>query len=395
MDWMRKKAQVLVLAFGISSVVQGGDGSPSPVDPAEVSLSPFVYTGIVDTADATGSGAVAIHPRLVLGCAHVNFTEANTWYPNGAIRWIWKWNQSAYPENSDGTTLTGYFHFSAYRANALRFGMDSPRTFAVDFVANYSATQDLAGGSAAGWVEDGRTALTSGQKSKLISGYPSGRYPVDDPLEYRMHSTEFTDDMEVDRDNYLGLDGVETGAGNSGGPVWVWNGTGWDFAGVLVSGLEAGVDGWSSIGVCALNSGSWGIISSALRQTRTAGHLFKKTFPLVGAPVAIPDQASVGLTFTASGLVGLIQGVKVSLGVTHQRQGDLIITLRSPSGKTVTLLSAVAKNKSSRANLSWSKRAVSGFANLPANGTWTLTVRDAYRQHTGSVQSGSLEITTR
>lgn len=392
---MRGKAWVLVLILGISPAVHGGAGFPSPVDPAEVTLSPFAYTGIVETADATGSGAVAIHPRLVLGCAHVNFTEANTWHPNGAIRWFWKWNQGFYPEISDGTMLTGYFHFSTYRGNALRLGMDSPRTFAVDFVANYSTTRDLAGGYAGGWVENGKTALTSGETSKLISGYPSGRYAAEDPLEYRMHSTEFTGNMEVDWDNYLGLDGVETGAGNSGGPVWVWDGTDWAFSGVLVSGLEAGVDGLSSIGVCALNSGAWKLITSALRQTKTAAHLFKKTFPSVGAPVAIPDQASVGLTFTASGLVGVIQAVKVSLGVTHQRQGDLIITLRSPSGKTVTLLSAVAKNKSSRANLSWSKRAVSGFANLPANGTWTLTVRDAYRQHTGSVQSGSLEITTR
>lgn len=392
---MKGRAWVLVLILGISPVVHGGPGFPSPVDPAEVTLSPFAYTGIVETADATGSGAVAIHPRLVLGCAHVNFTEANTWHPNGAIRWFWKWNQGFYPEISDGTMLTGYFHFSTYRGNALRLGMDSPRTFAVDFVANYSTTRDLAGGYAAGWVEDGKAALTTGGRSKLISGYPSGRYPVDDPLEYRMHSTEFAEDMEVDRDNYLGLDGVETGAGNSGGPVWVWEGEDWAFAGVLVSGLEESLDGFSSIGVCSLNSGGWGVITSALRQTKTAGSLLQRTFSLGGVPAAIPDQSSLSRTFSASGLVGVIQGVKLSLGVTHQRQGDLIITLRSPSGKTVTLLSAVAKNKSSRANLSWSKRAVSGFANLPANGTWTLTVRDAYRQHTGSVQSGSLEITTR
>jgi len=218
---------------------------------------------------------------------------------------------------------------------------------------------------------------------------------MDDPNEYRMHSTKFNGDMEVDRDNYLGLDGVETGAGNSGGPVWVWDGEDWAFAGVLVSGLEESLDGGSSIGVCALNSGAWGVITSALRKTKTAGLLLNRTFSLGGVPAAIPDQASFSRTFSASGLVGVIQGVKLSLAVTHPRQGDLIITLRSPSGKTVTLLSAVAKNKSSRANVTWSRRAISGFANLPAHGTWTLTVRDAYPQHTGSVQSGSLEITTR
>lgn len=393
---MRCLALILAATFlWLGEPGRGAEGYPTPVDSAEVSLSPYAYTGIVDTVDASGSGAVAIHPRLVLGCAHVNFSEANTWCPNGSIRWFWKWNQGAYPANADGVTLTGYFYFSTYRSNALKFGSDSPRAFAVDFVANYSASRDLAGGYAAGWVEDGKAALTSGGRSKLISGYPSGRYPMDDPNEYRMHSTEFDGDMEVDRDNYLGLDGVETGAGNSGGPVWVWESENWAFAGVLVSGLEESLDGGSSIGVCALNSGAWGVITSALRKTKTAGLLLNKTFSLGGVPAAIPDQSSVSRTFTASGLVGVIQGIKLNLGVTHPRQGDLIITLRSPSGKTVTLLSAVAKNKSSRANLTWSRRAISGFANLPANGTWTLTVRDACPQHTGSVQSGSLEITTR
>jgi len=69
--------------------------------------------------------------------------------------------------------------------------------------------------------------------------------------------------------------------------------------------------------------------------------------------------------------------------------------LRSPSGKTVTVVSAVAKNKPSRSNFFLSAKAIAGFNNLPPNGTWTLTVRDAYRQHTGSLGSGSLEITTR
>jgi hypothetical protein len=393
---MKSNLWFLVVAPAlVGGVGWGAAGFPDPVDPAEVNLSPYAYTGLVETPDSTGSGAVAIHPRLVLGCAHVNFTEANTWHPQGAIRWFWKWNQGTYPEDAEGVPLTGYYYFAQYRANVLRHGVSDQRTFAVDFVANYSATRDLAEGTAARWVEDGKKALTTGGLSKLISGYPVGRYPEGDPDEYRMHSTEFAGNMEVDRDNHLGLDGVETGGGNSGGPVWVWDGTEWGLAGVLVSGLEAEADGWSSIGVCALNSGAWAVIRSALDQTGSANIVFRKSCSLAGVPARVADQSSVSRSFTATGLVGVIQGLKISLGVTHQRQGDLIITLRSPSGKTVTLLSAVAKNKSSRANLTWSGRAVSGFAKLPANGTWTLTVRDSYRRDTGSVVSGSLEITTR
>jgi subtilisin-like proprotein convertase family protein len=111
--------------------------------------------------------------------------------------------------------------------------------------------------------------------------------------------------------------------------------------------------------------------------------------------VAIPDQSSVERTFTVSGLVGVIQGVKLNLAITHRRQGDLAVTLRSPSGTTVTLLSAVVKKKSSRVNLVFTGKKVSGFTNLSPNGVWTLTVRDSFQQDVGSLESGSLEITTR
>jgi hypothetical protein len=273
--------------------------------------------------------------------------------------------------------------------------MDDPWTFQFDFVANYSATQNTAGGYAGGWVEDGKPYLTTGGFNKLISGYPAGRYNEGDPNEHRMHSTEFNVNMGVTRENYLGLDGVETGPGNSGGPVWVLRNGEWALAGVLVSGTEYLSNQWSSIGVCSLNKQGWGLITSALRRTGSTGELFKKRVALENVPVEIPDQSSAVRTFTVSGLVGVIQGVKVDLAITHPRQGDLAVTLRSPSGQTVSLLSAVVKRRSSRINLILSGKNVSGFKNLSPNGVWTLTVRDSYQQDVGSLQSGSLEITTR
>ena len=116
---------------------------------------------------------------------------------------------------------------------------------------------------------------------------------------------------------------------------------------------------------------------------------------LENVPVAVPDQSVVERTFTVSGLVGVIQGVKLNLAITHRRQGDLAVTLRSPSGKTVSLLSAVVKTKSSRVNLIFTGKKVSGFTNLSPTGVWTLTVRDKFSQDVGFLQRGSLEITTR
>ena len=386
----------LFLALSIAPCVFGQVIYPTPVGAADVGLSPYLYTGLIGTKDGyTGSGSVAVHPKLVLGCAHMNYGNNNAWLPARTIRWFWKWNQGNYPDDSIGMILTGYYYFSTYQTNVKKYGMDDSLTFQFDFVANYSATQNTAGGYASRWVEDGKQYLTIGRFNKLISGYPAGRYIEGDPNEYRMHSTEFSDNMYVEWDNYLGLEGVETGPGNSGGPVWVLRNGEWAFAGVLVSGSEYLYNQWSSIGVCSLNKGGWGLITSALKKTGSSGDLLKKTVALGNVPVAIPDQSSVVQTFTVSGLVGVIQGVKVNLAITHPRQGDLAVTLRSPSGKTVTLVSAVVKAKASRANLILSGKNVLGFTNLSPNGVWTLTVRDSFQQDAGSIQSGSLEITTR
>jgi len=378
-----------------TAFLEGASDYPTPVHQNDLRYSPYAYTGLITNEEGSGSGSVAIHRRLVLGCAHVNLADNNTWHPAGTIRWFWKWNQGFYPDKAGGILLTGYFYFNSYRQNVLKSGMASFPAYRQDFVANYSATRDTAGGFAASWVEEGRQFLTTGRRPKLISGYPAGRYWAGHPSKYRMHSMEFSDDMEVDSGNYLGLEGVETGPGNSGGPVWVWHQGNWAFAGVLVSGLHWERDRWSSIGVCSLDQAGWGLIRSALGKTGGGAGLFKKSHRLAGTPAAISDQASLTRTFNVSGLLGVIREVRINLQVVHARQGDLIVTLRSPGGRTVTLLSAVAKRKSSPANLTFSRTAVAGFVGLPANGTWTLTVKDCYRRDTGSLHNGSLEIITR
>jgi hypothetical protein len=385
--------------LGFYSVVAtdlwGGSKIPSPVDTANLALSPYVYTGLIMQKNATGSGSVAIHPRLVLGCAHLNYSDGSTWLPAGSIEWFWKWNQGNYPETGDGLSLTGYYYFSTYQFNQILYGGSNSKTYQFDFVANYSATQDAAGGRAASWVYDGKKCLTVGKATKRVTGYPAGRYKDWDSNKYRMHETDFSANMLVSLNNFLFLNGVETGQGNSGGPVWIWNNRDWAFGGVVVSGLDIAKDNRSVIGVCSLNQGNWSLILSALRQLGATDFLYKRWVPMGNLPVAIPDQSSISRTLEVADLLGTVQTIKINLFASHERGGDLIVTLRSPNGKTVRLTTAVTTARSSPPNLTLTSRDVMGFQGLSPNGLWTLTVKDSYRSKTGSLQMASMEITTR
>lgn len=391
----------MLYALGVFSMetamLFGATDYASPIIPSVIGDSPYCYTGLMSSEDGyTGSGSVAVHPRLVLGCAHLNYDgDSNSWLPAGTVEWFWKWNEGSFPDDADGIFLTGYYYFSTYQTNVMKYKKDKSRAFQYDFVVNYSVTQDTAGGFAAGWVDAGNKYLTSAGGKKIITGYPAGLYESGDPAKYLMHSTEFSQKMKVERENYLGLDFVQTGSGNSGGPIWVWNNGNWVFAGVLVSGLEWLEDSWAFIGVCSLNQRGWGLIIAAVDNTGGAGDLFTKTVSLANVPLAIPDKGSAVRTFTVSGLVGGVKTINLSLVAPHQRRGDLIVTLRSPSGKTVALTTAVTVAKSSPPNLTLSSKVVSGFSGLFPNGLWTLTVKDSYRNNTGSLQSASIQITTR
>ena len=63
----------VVLSLLIAPIIYGQTIYPSPVGPAEVGLSPYLYTGLIETTDGyTGSGSVAVHPKLVLGLSLIH-----------------------------------------------------------------------------------------------------------------------------------------------------------------------------------------------------------------------------------------------------------------------------------------------------------------------------------
>jgi subtilisin-like proprotein convertase family protein len=147
-------------------------------------------------------------------------------------------------------------------------------------------------------------------------------------------------------------------------------------------------------------------------------------FTYNGLPAAIPDNApGTGGSSTAnvSGLPGPITDVSVRVSATHTWVGDLIITLTSPGGTTVTLLDRPGVPASTfgcsnndvnvtfadgqadpesvcGAGPAWAVTNAGPVSPLSAldgqngNGTWTLTVTDSGAGDTGSIVDWELFI---
>jgi subtilisin-like proprotein convertase family protein len=169
--------------------------------------------------------------------------------------------------------------------------------------------------------------------------------------------------------------------------------------------------------------------------TGKVGAAVTKTY--TGAAKPIPDNTATGVnvTLAVSGLTGNISDLNfkfggttcstnelsTTVGLNHSWVGDLVVTLKSPSGKVVTLINqaggvnnsghnfcnttlddesagASIQNITSTGNPytgSFKPNSpLSAFDGLNPNGTWTLNVSDRGAVDTGTVRSFSLIITT-
>jgi subtilisin-like proprotein convertase family protein/subtilisin family serine protease len=107
-------------------------------------------------------------------------------------------------------------------------------------------------------------------------------------------------------------------------------------------------------------------------------------------PVSIPDNNTTGITSTINVPEGLtISDVAATVNITHTYIGDLLITLRSPAGTTVTLHNQTG---GSTDNLNQTYP-LSAFNGQNASGTWTLSVSDRASIDVGTLTSWSLAIT--
>jgi Proprotein convertase P-domain len=372
---------------------------------------PLYYTGAIETDVPYGngtswisvaSGAVAGHPRMVLSCAHLNYEKKVGWFGVGSTRWFLQWNRSGKPSivGASGLTLSGFYRFDGYatlKEADPKEGKSSAQTFAKDYVVHYHVSQNTANGYFAPLLEAGADFLLSASTAKTsfikkISGYPSDQYQSGDPsnYRYRMHETvPFANKATQSYGPYMEISGVTIYGGNSGGPIWGWVKGRWAHTGVVVSHDDA----QTMAGVVANHPEGMSLIFSALQDQFPDSPVFRNTVAVSGVG-AIPDAGNLSKTFTVANMLGSIQMIKLNLNIQHPRRGDLVITLRSPQNKTVTVLQSVPITNSSPKNLVASLN-VLGFGGITPNGTWTLTIKDVYRTRTGTLVAAGMDITTR
>ncbi len=160
------------------------------------------------------------------------------------------------------------------------------------------------------------------------------------------------------------------------------------------------------------------------------------TFTYSGAAVSIPDNNTTGAnaTINVSGLTGTITKIAIrftgatcstannatTVGLSHTYVGDLVGTLSSPSGTSVTIFNRPGGTGNSGNNFCQTllddagtnlfqsitaagnpysgtfrpNSPLSAFNGLNPNGTWTLNVADLARTDTGAIRSFQIIITT-
>jgi hypothetical protein len=168
-------------------------------------------------------------------------------------------------------------------------------------------------------------------------------------------------------------------------------------------------------------------------QTGGASSTFSH-FAYGGPPVPIPlgNPVGVDVPFEVSGFIGTIAKVKFNIdgatctavqgattvGIDHSWAGDLILSLRTPSGRSVTVMSEPggpfnsgnnfcqtildddAANSINNVNLNQAPftgtfspfQPLSGFNGETADGTWILHAQDLVAADTGSVRAFSIDV---
>lgn len=139
-----------------------------------------------------------------------------------------------------------------------------------------------------------------------------------------------------------------------------------------------------------------------------------KTYSSTAVPVAISATGTPTVTSTLTiADVGQIADINVKLNITHTFDSDLVVSLKSPAGTSVTLFSAVGSTGDNFTNTVLDDEAatsitagtapfsgsfkpspglLSSFDGQMTNGTWTLTIQDTANQDGGSLNSWSVDI---
>ena len=256
----------IVVAVFMSPVAVLAQYTSKPiVDTSTYMQAPRKYTGITTNPYNSCSGAVVADTRIMLSASHCAFKEelSNPWI--ASPEWHLRYASANYPTAGQGKATRGYWYFTSY-ADAVRAqGMSSREAFDLDYMVVFSHAP-LAE-EAAPYFKDGVGAILNLPWKQTV-GYPSGLYKGANPYKYYMHQNgPWTAQCQVERNSYIGCVEVSAGAGNSGGPVFVWDekSSTYGYAGVFVSGLErSGGDPIDSSGINAMSQDEWPLVTSAI-----------------------------------------------------------------------------------------------------------------------------------
>ncbi|MBN8722377.1 MAG: proprotein convertase P-domain-containing protein [Acidobacteria bacterium] len=155
------------------------------------------------------------------------------------------------------------------------------------------------------------------------------------------------------------------------------------------------------------SKGAWSVVVED-KANQDTGTFKSWNLSITGEPKNVPPPTGGTITKTATPNAavkdnqtttsfiditdeGQIENLKVNLDIAHTYQGDLVVKLKSPSGKEVVLHN---KTGGSTDNLQLDLDRTE-FANEPIKGRWTLTVEDTARQDEGVLKSWGLALKTK
>lgn len=394
---MRCVVAVVALAFVPLCLANGADYYPVPLNDAGMDMDfvfpddswktqdPYRSAGMVISKFSSGreffgSGVVARSSKIIFSCAHVAYDRGRWASRIGFAR---AYSRQADPTDANFVFARGFRKLAGYAPRSWDYA------FEYDFIVAYSGSGF---GTPVDCHRSAKDALLGGGVPKMILGYPSTIDYFEGLNEYvpgfsYLHrtgpfATAFYQDEPV-TGSYLAVDGVTTGPGNSGGPVFVEEDGRQLLAGILVSGDE------DSAGVYALNAESELAVDSALAAVNAGT---TRTVPF-GRPTPLRDGSEEyrEVRFDFSSMPPEVTRVVLRWTFSAANAGDIVAMLQSPpdDNGNVTTVSLPKQAFISGLDLS------SEFAGFRANGVWKLFVRDSVPGGRTVLRRASLSLTSR
>jgi Proprotein convertase P-domain len=362
----------LMIAFACTANAQFLSTPSSNVD-----ASTGVFQTYFITDDFRGSGVVTRDPRLIYSCAHV-FYENGRWSTD--FYFSRAYNKATRPVAADGIGPRGIHYFTSYSPKADEQN-NSDQTFAVDFSIVYGNSNF---GTPKGYFRNGGAALTSGNVKQIV-GYPAIIFTTGALGGYFQHTTgQFPNAGEQILGNFYEFEGVNSGPGNSGGPVFVQDTASGEelLAGILVSGYRDRI----RCGVVAISPAVDVLASKALNSVSVSRSFSNFT------KLPLPDKSKKfsKSSVEVSGFSGDVIDLKLSMSVDTKRRGDIDVFLKSPSGRTrwVSKRSGGDAANLKIKNMDLTKT----FSGSTASGTWELKIRDAVAGNKATLNGYSLRM---